>query len=275
MLAGPRSLLFQAGFGVATAVFALLVLAAWPLPAGARDALARAWCRAILAWLRLTCGIRHGVTGAAQLPDGPAVILAHHESAWETIAFRALFRLPLSWVIKRSLFRIPFYGWALRALGEIGIDRAAGRQALRQIETEGSRRLRAGRWVVVFPEGTRMAPGEIGRFGQGGARLACAAGVPVVPVAVDSGRCWPRAGWRRHAGVIRVAVGPAIETGGRSSAEVTQAARAWIVANHPAPAWGGGHVAPPADGRAPDAAPEALPGERSGSPESAPRRTLT
>lgn len=265
MAVAARSLLFQLGVGVATPVFALLVLAAWPLPATTRDVLARGWCRAILAWLRLSCGIRHEVTGAGQLPAAPAVILAHHESAWETIAFRALFHVPLSWVIKRSLFRIPFYGWALRALGEIGIDRAAGRQALRQIETEGSHRLRAGRWVVVFPEGTRMPPGEIGRFGQGGARLACAAGVPVVPVVVDSGRCWPRTGWRRYPGVIRVVVGPAIATEGRGSAEVTRAARAWIVANHPAaPARGGAHAVPPAGERAPDAAPGGLPGERSG-----------
>lgn len=248
MLVAARSALFQAGLGVATAVFALLVLAAWPLPAGARDALARGWCRAVLAWLRLTCGIRHEVSGREHLPAGPAVLLAHHESAWETIAFRALFRVPLSWVIKRSLFRIPFYGWALLALGEIGIDRAAGRQALRQVETEGGRRLGAGRSVVVFPEGTRMPPGEIGRFGQGGARLACAAGVPVVPVAVDSGRCWPRTGWRRYPGVVRVAVGPPIETAGRSSAEVNEAARAWIVAHHPAPAWGGAYAGPEAAG---------------------------
>lgn len=244
MLVAVRSLLFQAGLGVATAVFALLVLVAWPLPARARDALARGWCRAILAWLRLACGVRHEVTGREHLPAGPAVILSHHESAWETIAFRALFRVPMSWVIKRSLFRIPLYGWALRALGEIGIDRAAGRQALRDVETGGVERLRAGRWVVVFPEGTRMLPGEVGRFGQGGARLACAAAVPAVPVALDSGRCWPRTGWRRYPGLIRVVVGPPIATGGRSSAQVNEAARAWIVANHPAPAWGGAYAGP-------------------------------
>jgi len=233
MLTAIRSLLFQLGLGIATPVFALLVLAAWPLPANARELIARTWCRAILVWLRVTCGVRCRVTGREHLPHEPAVILSHHESAWETIAFRAIFGVPMSWVIKRSLFRIPFYGWALRALGEIGIDRAAGRQALRQIETEGVQRLRAGRWVVVFPEGTRMAPGELGRFGQGGTRLACAAAAPVVPVALDSGRCWPREGWRRYPGVIHVAVGPAIDTAGRSSAEVTRAAQAWIAAHLP------------------------------------------
>ena len=256
MLTAARSILFYLGLGIATPLFALLVLLAWPLPAGVREVIARSWCHVVLGWLRLSCGVRHCVTGRVHLPVAPAVILAHHESAWETIAFRALFRVPLSWVIKRSLFRIPFYGWALRALGEIGIDRAAGRQSLRQIETQGTRRLRAGRWVVVFPEGTRMAPGEIGRFGQGGARLACAARVPDVPVTVDSGHCWPRGDWRKYAGTIHVRIGPAIDTTGRSSAEVTRTARDWIRST-------GGQPAPVARPRWLDVEPEAL-GDRPG-----------
>lgn len=228
MLVAIRSIVFQMIFLPSTAVFALLVLLAWPLPLAARETVARGWCRLVLVLLRIVCGVRYRVEGLEHLPAGPAVILSKHQSAWETIAFRAIFPVQLSWVIKKSLFRIPFYGWALKALEEIGIDRDAGREALRQIERFGLAHLQAGRWVVIFPEGTRTRPGESGKYAQGGARLACAAGVAVVPVAVDSGRCWPADDWRRYPGTITVCIGPAIETAARNPAEVIRASRDWI-----------------------------------------------
>lgn len=228
MLVAVRSIVFHLVFLPSTAVFALLVLLAWPLPLSAREAVARTWCRFILVLLRVVCGVRYRVEGLEHLPPSPAVILSKHQSTWETIAYRAILPLRLSWVIKKSLFRIPFYGWALKALEEIGIDREAGREALRQIERFGLEHLRAGRWVVIFPEGTRTRPGESSKYAQGGARLACAAGVPVLPIAVDSGYCWPADGWRRYPGTITVTIGPAIDTTGRNPAEITRMARDWI-----------------------------------------------
>ena len=230
MLIALRSAAFLLGLGVLTPILSLLIILAWPLPFAYRERIARGWCRSVLGWLRLTCGIRHRVEGEENLPDRPAVILSKHQSAWETIAFRTFFPAHLSWVVKRSLFRIPFYGWALKALQEIGIDRAAGREALRQLEEEGARHLASGRWVVVFPEGTRVAPGEAGKYAQGGARLAEAASAPVVPVALDSGRCWPRTDWRKYPGTITVAIGPLIETADKSPAAVNREARDWIEA---------------------------------------------
>lgn len=228
MVAAFRSMLFQLGLAVATPLFALPLLAAWPLPFAVREGLARGWCRTVLAWLRITCGVRHRVEGMDNLPSGPAVVLSKHQSAWETIAFRTLFPAHLSWVMKRALFRIPFYGWSLKALEEIGIDRGSGREALRQVEERGGEHLAEGRWVVIFPEGTRMPPGEMGRFAQGGARLAVSAGVPVVPVALSSGRCWPRDDWRKYPGTITVRIGPTIGTEGLSPAAVNQRVRRWI-----------------------------------------------
>lgn len=228
MLTSLRSILFQFVFGLVTAIFALLILLTWPFPLSVREMVARAWCRLVLATLRVVCSVRYRVEGLDNLPRGPAVILSKHQSTWETIAFRPIFPVQLSWVIKKSLFRVPFYGWALKALEEIGIDRDAGREALRQIERLGSAHLRAGRWVVIFPEGTRTPWGEPGRYAQGGARLACATGAPVVPVAVDSGRCWPAGDWRRYPGTITVSIGPAIDTEGRNPAEVTRTTRDWI-----------------------------------------------
>ena len=228
MLVTARSILFQALFAPATALFALLVLAAWPLPLSARESVARAWCRLVLVLLRVVCGVRCRVEGLERLPAGPAVILSKHESAWETIAYRAIFPVRMSWVMKKSLFRIPFYGWALRALEEIGIEQEGGREALRQVERYGAAHLQAGRWVVIFPEGRRVQPGKEGKYLPGGARLACAAGVPVVPVAVDSGRCWPYPGWRKYPGTITVRIGAPIDTTGRGPAEITRATRDWI-----------------------------------------------
>lgn len=222
------SALFDAGLVVMTPVFALLVMGLRPLPYGVREATARIWCRCVLAWLRLTCGIDHRVTGVERLPPGPAVILSKHQSAWETIAFRTIFPARLSWVVKRSLFRIPFYGWALKALEEIGIDRDAGRDALRQLDRDGQRHLQAGHWVAIFPEGTRVPPGEAGTHATGGARLACRAGVPVVPVTLNSGTCWPPGDWRKYPGTIELEIGPPIDTAGHSATEVSRLARRWI-----------------------------------------------
>lgn len=230
MLVAVRSVVFYLFFFFSTAVFALLVLLVWPLPLAVREAVARTWCRFVLVLLRIVCGVRYRVEGFGNLPPGPAVILSKHQSTWETIAYRPIFPMQLSWVIKKSLFRIPFYGWALKALEEIGIDREAGREALRQIERHGLEHLQACRWVVIFPEGTRTRPGESGKYAQGGARLACAGAVPVVPVAVDSGHCWPADGWRKHPGTITVSIGPPIETAGRGPAEVTRLVRDWIEA---------------------------------------------
>jgi 1-acyl-sn-glycerol-3-phosphate acyltransferase len=228
MIAGLRSVLFYLGLGVVTPLFALPLLAAWPLPFWVREGIARGWCLTVLAWLRWTCGVRHRVEGLDNLPTGPAVILSKHQSAWETIAFRTVFPAHLSWVLKRVLFRIPFYGWSLKALEEIGIDRGSAREALRQVETKGQAHLADGRWVVVFPEGTRMPPGEAGKYAAGGARLAVAANVPVVPVALNSGRCWPKSDWRKYPGTITLRIGPSIGSDGLSAAEVNRRTRDWI-----------------------------------------------
>ena len=228
MLTGPRTVLFYVGLALVTPPFALLVMLCWPLPYAVREGVARIWCRAVLLVLRVSCGVCHRVEGLEHVPAGAAVLLSKHQSAWETIAYRTIFPAHLSWVIKRSLFRIPFYGWSLKALEEIGIDRASGREALREVEEKGTAHIRAGRWVVVFPEGTRVAPGEAGRYAQGGARLAIAAAVPVVPVAVNSGRCWPNNDWRKRPGTITVRIGPPIDTAGKSAAALNREARDWI-----------------------------------------------
>lgn len=190
--------------------------------------LARAWTGAVLWGLCRLCGIRARVHGRENLPDGPAVVLSKHQSTWETIALARLLPQPQTWVLKRELLRIPFFGWAMALFRPIAIDRAAGRQAVRQLLETGLERLAEGSWIVVFPEGTRMPVGETRRFAHSGAALAVRAGAPVVPIAHNAGVFWPRRGLAKHPGVIDLVIGPAIPTRDASAAEVSAQAEAWI-----------------------------------------------
>ncbi|MCA1978221.1 MAG: 1-acyl-sn-glycerol-3-phosphate acyltransferase [Thiobacillus sp.] len=224
-----RSLLFLLAQIVLTIPFSVLILPTFVLPPLERYRVIAWWGRAVIWLARVVLGIRHRVDGLQHLPPGPAVIMAKHQSAWETIAFQQIFP-PISFVLKKSLLRIPFFGWGLALFSPIAIDRAAGREALRQIEAQGRARLASGFWVLIFPEGTRVAPGEKGNYQIGGAWLAVKAGVPVVPVAHDAGLYWPRNAFIKHSGEIRVRIGPAIDTTGRKPAEVLAQTEAWIEA---------------------------------------------
>ena len=224
-----RSLVFFAGMLVTAIVYTPLALAAWPLPPVARSRFIGCWARMIIAWLRLTCGLSHRVAGLDNLPDEPCVILSKHQSAWETIAYQKIFPAQ-AWVLKRELLWIPFFGWGLAATRPIAIDRSAGIRALDEVVKQGMDRLADGRYVVVFPEGTRMAPGQRGRYNPGGAMLAKKADVPVVPVAHNSGSFWSRRGFLKKPGTIEVRVGLPISVADRRPKQVNAEAEAWIEA---------------------------------------------
>ncbi|MEW6691089.1 MAG: lysophospholipid acyltransferase family protein, partial [Pseudomonadota bacterium] len=200
-----------------------------PLPRLARYRFISGWSLAVLWCLRLLCGVRWRVQGREHLPRRPAVILAKHQSAWETLAFQRIFP-PQVHVLKRELLWIPFFGWGLALMSPIAIDRARGMAALRQIARRGRRRLEQGFWVVVFPEGTRVAPGEHRKYQPGGAWLAAHAGAPVVPVAHNAGRLWPRNSFLKFAGEITVRIGPAIQSAGRAPETINALAEQWIEA---------------------------------------------
>jgi 1-acyl-sn-glycerol-3-phosphate acyltransferase len=209
--------------------FALLSLVIGPLPFFRRYYIITRWTRLLLWLLRVICGIRVEVEGAEHLPQHAAVILSKHQSAWETFAFQAIFP-PQVWVLKRELLRIPFFGWGLKALEPVAIDRSKGRQAGSQLLEQGAERLSRGIWVVIFPEGTRAAVGEHKRFKTGGARLAAHTGAPVVPVAHNAGLVWPRRSAPARPGVITVSIGPVIDSRGRSAEDINAEAEAWIEA---------------------------------------------
>ncbi|MYJ95980.1 MAG: 1-acyl-sn-glycerol-3-phosphate acyltransferase, partial [Proteobacteria bacterium] len=188
---------------------------------------ARSWAGTVIALLRILCGLKHHVEGTEHLPQQPAVVLMKHSSAWETIAQLILFPKQV-WVMKRQLLWVPFFGWALAVFSPIAIDRRGGRQAVEQVLRQGQQRLDENRWVIIFPEGTRVAPGERRRYGLSGALLAALTELPVIPVTHNAGDFWPRRGLIKRPGTIRMVIGPPIEAAGRSPRGVNRDVESWI-----------------------------------------------
>ncbi len=222
-----RSVIFAVLQTALTILFSVVALFSFPFSAHARYRMITGYNHTVIWLARRVLGIQYVIRGAENLPSRPAVILAKHQSAWETVAFLCLFP-PVSPVIKRELLQVPFFGWAFRMLSPIAIDRGAGREALKQIISQGQEKLAQGFWVLVFPEGTRVAPGEKGRYGNGGARLAVEAGAPIVPMAHNAGEVWPKNAFIKRPGTITISIGPALDCTGKSAAELTRTVEAWI-----------------------------------------------
>ena len=176
---------------------------------------------------RLFCGMRYDITGRENIPDEPVVFMVKHQSAWETTALTGILP-PSCFVVKASLLKIPVYGWGIRALRYIPINREANIKAFKQVLKDGKERISRGLSIIIFPEGTRIAPGEHPQFLKSGASLAKSAGCKVVPIALNSGSCWKRNAFIKQSGLIRVVIGQPIKTKGRSADEINNEAYEWI-----------------------------------------------
>lgn len=232
------SLAFTAFLFVWTFLYAVaFVLVAACLPFPRRFAFARVWAQVLLWVLGWTCGLTHVIEGMEHLPAESQIALWKHSSSWETIAMNVIFPRQV-WVLKRELEWIPVVGWAIRLLHAIAIDRGSGRVAVAQVVEQGKQRLSEGDWIMIFPEGTRMAAGETRKYGVSGALLAAETGRLIVPVAHNAGYFWPRRGLRKRRGLIRVVIGAPIECAGRDPRAVNEEAQRWIEAQvaHLAPA---------------------------------------
>ncbi len=205
----------------------LLVALRFMLPPFARYRVVQGWTVVAMWLIKYVLGIDYRVIGAENIPSQPSVVLCKHLSAWETIALQRVFP-PLIFVLKKELLRLPFFGWGLGAVPMIGIDRSGGKSALEQIVEQGRERLAMGFWVVVFPEGTRVALGTTRRYKIGGAYLASHVGALVVPVAHNAGEYWPRNAFLKYPGTITVSIGPAINASGLSPDEVNARVAEWI-----------------------------------------------
>ncbi len=177
--------------------------------------------------LKHLCSIDYRVEGLDNIPDEACIIFSKHQSALETMMVQRVFP-PMTFVVKQELLWLPFFGWGLRSIDPIAIDRKSGRKAIGQIVEQGIERLKRGIWIVIFPEGTRSKPGTKLPYKKGGAILASKSGHKVIPVAHNAGEFWPKGFFSRQTGTIVMSIGPAIETKGRKSEDIMKEAECWI-----------------------------------------------
>ena len=223
-----RNLLFMLALAVFTPLYALFAMASFPFGPQTRHKIIRGWPR-IMAWvIKHVLGIPYRLIGAENIPaKGPAIIVSKHMSAWETIMLQDIFP-PMVFVMKKEIHKVPFFGWGISQMPMIAIDRAAGKDALTQVEAQGRDRLAHGFWVTIFPEGTRVAPGSKKRYKAGASWLAAQTATPVVPVAHNAGEFWPRNAFFKRPGEVVVSIGPVIDTTGLSAEEINARAEAWV-----------------------------------------------
>lgn len=224
-----RSLIFTILLFLSVFPFSFAVILAAPAGLSASYYFAAMWAKFNMWSLRTICGLCYRVEGADNIPAQNGVIYVKHSSAFETMVQFVVFPAQAC-VLKRELMWIPIMGWALALIKPIAIDRKAHGSAVRQVIRHGRHRLDAGLWVVIFPEGTRMPPGETRRYGLSGAVLAAETGRPLLPVAHNAGDFWPRRGLRKRSGTIRVVIGPAIDPAGKTPHAINAEAQTWIEA---------------------------------------------
>jgi 1-acyl-sn-glycerol-3-phosphate acyltransferase len=189
------------------------------------------WNKVVIEVLKHLCGIHFEIRGIENMQavlDQPVVVLSKHQSAYETIAYIALLPKQLCFVFKRELLWIPFFGWALALLKMIHINRASKETAALSVASQGRKRLSEGKWILMFPEGTRTPVGSHKPYRKGGARLASATGATVVPIAHNAGRFWPRNSFMKYPGTVIFSIGPAITSAGKSGDQLHQEVEAWI-----------------------------------------------
>jgi len=223
-----RSTLYLTWLVVTVIPYAFGTLAWSWLPQAQRYWMVRGWPRVAVWGARWFCGLRWQVQGWNNLPQGPAIVLCKHQSAWETLWLAGWMPRRLSFVYKRELHWVPFFGWGIATIGMINIDRSKGESAFEQVVEQGTAHLRDGWWIAIFPEGTRTPPGSARRYKTGGARLAVRTGTPILPIALNSGELWPRKAFLKTPGLITVSIGPPIPAAGRDERQVAADVEAWI-----------------------------------------------
>lgn len=222
-----RSFLFALIQTAFTPFFSLVSLLTFPFHPMTRYRVISQWARIMVYLAEKLCGVKYKVEGLENIPDFPCVVLSNHQSAWETIAFQVILP-PQVWVLKRELLKIPFFGWGLAMTSPIAIDREEGRAALKQLIEQGRDRLERGFCVIVFPEGTRIPPGENAPFRIGGAWLASHTKTPVLPIAHNAGYLWGKNAFFKRPGTITVSIGKPVDTAGIKPNDLNEKVEHWI-----------------------------------------------
>ena len=222
-----RSLLFYIGQIISTILIAPIGIIAFPLDFKKRYYLITRWAVFNLWWLKICCNITYEIKGKDNIPGKPCIVMSKHQSAFETLALQQIF-IPQVWILKKELLQIPIYGWGLASMQPIAINRDSAIKSFRQIADQGCERLQKGYWVIIFPEGTRVAPNKKKKYLPGGGMLAEKSGAQVVPVAHNAGRLWSRNSMIKKPGLITIKIGPVIESENKSAKEITDEVENWI-----------------------------------------------
>lgn len=222
-----RSGIFFIGIVLSTLIAYPFMVLASKKPFEIRHSIVGYWVRFNLFTLEKVCKLNYEVQGAENIPKQPCLIMSKHQAAWETIALLHIFP-PLVYILKQELLKIPVWGWGLKAMDPIAIDRSAKSAAMKQVLRDGQARLEAGLCVAIFPEGTRVPPGQKGQYNASGGILAHRTGAPVIPVAHNAGLFWKRGGFMKYPGTIQVRIGQAIDSSQLSANEINQKVEEWI-----------------------------------------------
>ena len=224
-----RTLLFYVAFATWTGCWTIIMISITRLfPFRKRHSyFVKNWAIVTVNLCRFICGVRWEVSGQENISEQPCVVICNHQSTWETFFLQTLLT-PQTQVLKQELLKVPFFGWALASTKPIAIDRTDVRKSLHQVREQGKESLKHRVWVLIFPEGTRMAPGKLGKFSRGGAGLAHAAESNILPIAHNAGVYWPMDSWIKKPGTIKVSIGPVINAAELSVAEANDQARGWI-----------------------------------------------
>lgn len=221
-----RNSLFYLGLIPATILFTLLGTSSFIFPYPIRYFIITRWSYFFVFWAKITCGLSYRVTGIENIPKNNVIVFSNHQSAWETIFMQVLFPRQ-TWVLKKELLSIPLFGWTLALMKPIAINRK-DRNSVKELIKQGKDHLQNGQWVIIFPEGTRVAPGHDHRFTRSGSALAESTGYSVLPMAHNAGLFWPRGYFIKNPGLIEICIGPVIKPEGKSATEINNEAEQWI-----------------------------------------------
>lgn len=209
-------------------IWVFVCLLAAPLPYNQRYFITSRWNVFVIWTAKVICGIRYQIKGMENCPDTPVILLCKHQSFWETVFLLCNMPRPLVFVFKKEILYIPFFGWGMALLRMIPIDRGNGRDAFKSIVTRGKLRLADGQWIIMFPEGTRIPVGQKGKYKSGGARLAIETNTVVLPIAHNSGECWPKGKFIKSPGLVTVSIGKPISPDGLTADTMMQMVEDWI-----------------------------------------------
>ncbi len=223
-----RSFIFIVGHQLTGVLAGLIAVIIWPImPYSWRWRIVTCWNRFTMFWIFVFCGVRFKIIGQRHTDKYPCVVMAKHQSTWETMFLQYYFG-PVSTILKKELLRIPFFGWGLASLRSIAIDRSSPIQALKDVKSKGLERIKQGNNLLIFPEGTRVPLGTVGNYARSGADIAVTAGVPIIAVAHNAAECWPHKQFLKYPGTITVVLSEPIETAGKDRKALTEDVKTWI-----------------------------------------------